>query len=80
MRYQEDRRRWRAIYRHHRPMVERSIAWLIGPKGRCRKLRYRGVTANDRCLHIQMSALNLRRLINLGLHCQNGTWLLAQAG
>jgi hypothetical protein len=31
----------------HRPMAERSIAWLIGPKGRCRKLRHRGVTAND---------------------------------
>jgi hypothetical protein len=35
----------RAIYRQHRPMVKRSIAWLIGPKGRCRKLRYRGVIA-----------------------------------
>ena len=26
----------RDTYRRHRPMVERSIAWLIGPKGRCR--------------------------------------------
>jgi hypothetical protein len=32
----------RAVNRQNRPMVERSIAWLIGPKGRCRKLRYRG--------------------------------------
>jgi hypothetical protein len=75
-----DRDDLRAVYRQHRPMVERSIAWLIGPKGRCRKLRYRGVTANDWWLHTRMSALNLRRLINLGLHRQNGTWLLAQAG
>ena len=33
----------RDTYRQHRPMVERSIAWLIGPKSRCRQLRYRGV-------------------------------------
>lgn len=32
----------RGVYRQHRPMVERSISWLIGPKGRCRKLRHRG--------------------------------------
>jgi hypothetical protein len=57
----------RQTYRRHRPMVERSIAWLIGPKGRCRKLRYHGVTANDWWLHTRMAALNLRRLINLGL-------------
>jgi hypothetical protein len=68
-----------AIYRHHRPMVERSIAWLIGPKGRCRKLRYRGVTANDWWLHTRMAALNLRRLINLGLHHQRQTWTLTTA-
>ena len=46
-------------------MVERSIAWLIGGKGRCRKLRYRGVATNDCWLHTRMAALNLRRLINL---------------
>jgi hypothetical protein len=57
----------REVYRQHRPMVERSIAWLIGPKGRCRQLRYRGVMAGDRWLHTRMAALNLRRMINLGL-------------
>jgi transposase len=66
-----------AAYRRHRPMVERSIAWLIGPKGRCRKLRYHGMAANDFWLHTRMAALNLRRLINLGLHRQGGTWALA---
>jgi len=66
-----------AIYRQHRPMVERSIAWLIGPKGRCRKLRYRGVAANDFWLHTRMAALNLRRLRNLGLTHTGHTWTLA---
>ncbi len=63
-----------ATYRRWRPMVERSIAWLIGPKGRCRKLRYRGVAANDLWLHTRMAALNLRRLINLGLARQTTGW------
>jgi transposase len=66
----------RDTYRQHRPMVERSIAWLIGPKGRCRQLRYHGVTANNWWLHTRMAALNLRRLLNLGLHDDNGTWIL----
>jgi hypothetical protein len=67
----------RAIYRQHRPMVERSIAWLIGPKGRCRQLRYRGVAANDMWLHHRMAALNLRRLLNLGLTRATTGWALA---
>ena len=66
----------RAVYRQHRPMVERSIAWLIGPKGRCRKLRYRGVSANDGWLHLRMAGLNLRRLLNLGLARHGGVWSL----
>lgn len=66
----------RATYRRHRPMVERSIAWLIGPKGRCRQLRYHGVAANDWWLHTRMAALNLRRLLNLGLHRHRHTWTL----
>jgi hypothetical protein len=61
-------------------MVERSIAWLIGPKGRCRKLPYRGVTAKDWWLHTRMAALNLRRLINLGIHPHYyNTWTLTTA-
>jgi hypothetical protein len=69
----------RATYRQHRPMVERSIAWLIGPKGRCRKLRYRGVAANNWWLHTRMAALNLRRLLNLGLTRTPNTGTLAPA-
>jgi hypothetical protein len=67
----------RAVYRRHRPMVERSIAWLIGPKGRCRKLRYRGVNANDAWLRLRMAGLNLRRLLNLGLDRQGRVWVMA---
>jgi hypothetical protein len=60
-------------------MVERSIAWLIGPKGRCRQLRYHGTAANNSWLHTRMAALNLRRLLNLGLQDNNGTWTLTPA-
>jgi hypothetical protein len=69
---------FRDTYRQHRPMVERSIAWLIGPKGRCRQLRYRGVRSNDQWLHLRMAALNLRRMINLGLQAAaGGRWIIA---
>ena len=67
----------RATYRRYRPMVERAIAWLIGPKGRCRQLRYRGIAANDLWLHHRIAALNLRRLLNLGLERQPTGWALA---
>jgi hypothetical protein len=68
----------RDAYRQHRPMVERSIAWLIGTRGRCRQLRYRGVRSNDQWLHLRMAALNLRRMINLGLHpAADGSWIIA---
>lgn len=77
------RREWatteslRDTYRRHRPMVERSIAWLIGPKGRCRKLRYHGTTANAWWLRTRIAGLNLRRLLNLGLTRQPTGWTLA---
>jgi hypothetical protein len=69
-----DRDDLRRAYRRHRPMVERSIAWLIGPDGRCRRLRYRGAAANHWWLHTRMAALNLHRLINLGLARRAGCW------
>jgi hypothetical protein len=71
-----EREQLRASYRRHRPMAERSIAWLIGPKGRCRQLRYRGVNANDWWLHTRMAGLNLRRLITLGLTRQADRWAI----
>jgi Transposase DDE domain/Transposase domain (DUF772) len=64
---------WQHEYRTHRPMVERSIAWLT--RGN-RKLRYRGVTKNDHWLHHRAAALNLRRLITLGLDHTGTAWAL----
>ena len=65
---------WLAEYRQHRPMVERSIAWLT--RGN-RKLRYRGVTKNDHWLHHRAAALNLRRLTVLGLGHDGTAWALS---
>jgi hypothetical protein len=69
----------RETYRQHRPMVERNIAWLIGVRGRCRRVAYRGVAANNWWIHTRAAALNLRRLLNLGLTANNGTWALNPA-
>jgi IS5 family transposase len=66
-----------ADYRQHRPMVERSIAWLT--RGN-RRLRYRGTVKNDAWLHHRTAALNLRRLLALGLtRSGSGTWALASS-
>ncbi len=65
---------WQDEYRQHRPMVERSIAWLT--RGN-RKVRYRGVAKNDRWLHHRTAALNLRRLIALGLEHTGTNWAIA---
>jgi hypothetical protein len=66
----------RETYRRHRPMVERSIAWLVGARGRCRRVPYRGVATNNWWLHTRAAALNLRRLLNLGLTTERGAWIL----
>ncbi len=63
---------FQVVYRRHRPMVERSIAWLVA--GRNRRLRFRGIAANDQWLHHRVAGLNLRRLLNLGLTRTNGAW------
>jgi hypothetical protein len=65
---------FQADYRRHRPMVERSIAWLT--RG-TRRVPYRGVLKNDAWLHLRAAAINLRRLINLGLTDTTGHWALA---
>jgi IS5 family transposase len=65
---------WLKEYRQHRPMVERSIAWLTRDN---RKVRYRGVAKNDHWLHHRAAAINLRRLITMGLGHTGTTWALA---
>lgn len=61
-------------YRRHRPMVERSIAWLVADGHR--RVRYRGVVRNQLGLSMRVAAINLRRLVNLGLD-HRGAWVLA---
>ena len=63
-------------YRRHRPMVERTIAWLVA-RGH-RKVRYRGVDRNQQWLATRVAALNLRRLVNLGLDHGPTGWVLAR--
>jgi hypothetical protein len=67
---------FQATYRLHRPMVERSIAWIT--RGH-RRAPYRGVARNDAWLHLRVAAVNLRRLLTLGLTGANGRWTLVTA-
>lgn len=63
-------------YRQHRPNVERVISQIATIGGRRLKLRYRGTAANNAWLKRRTAALNLRNLINRGLHYADG-WTLA---
>jgi hypothetical protein len=62
-------------YRQHRPMVERSIAWLV--RGTNRRLRYRGSTRNRLWLGHRVAAVNLHRLVSLGLTHHADRWAIA---
>jgi hypothetical protein len=64
--FAEDYRRWR-------PMVERSIAWLVASGNR--RVRFRGVEKNQLGLSLRVAAINLKRMVNLGL-VHDGEWLL----
>lgn len=74
----EARRAWRdgdfaEDYRRWRPMVERTLAWLVRPG---RRVAYRGTGRNRVWLAHRAAAVNLQRLINLGLD-HDGMWVLA---
>lgn len=76
----EARRAWQAgqfadDYRRWRPMVERSIAWLV--RNGNRRVPYRGIERNRHWLSLRVAAINLRRLVNLGLHHRDRIWALA---
>ncbi|MGW3829412.1 IS1182 family transposase [Streptomyces sp. NPDC005071] len=68
---------WQDEYRRWRPPVERAIAWLVA-KGN-RRVPHHGVIANNMWLHHRAAALNLRRLITLGLTRTSTTWHLTPA-
>jgi hypothetical protein len=65
--FQQSYRRW--------PMVERSIAWLVADG--CRRVPYRGIERNDGWWSLRVAAVNLRRLLALGLRRQGEAWALA---
>lgn len=63
-------------YRRHRPMIERTIAWLV--KNNHRRLRHRGIDANRLAWSHRCAAVNLTRLLALGLTHNNG-WAITTA-
>ena len=78
-RRQANKTRWaqpatQAAYRQHRPMAERSIAWLT--RNKARRVPYRGVAANHLWLTTRAAAVNLARLTNLGVTHNNGAFTL----
>lgn len=64
---------FQTTYRQHRPLIERTIAWLV--RG-ARRLPYRGIDRNQLWWSHRCAAINLKRLVNLGL-THHGTWQLA---
>jgi IS5 family transposase len=74
-RRQADTDQFAQTYRQHRPMVERTIAWLVR-KGN-RRLRYRGVERNRLGWSHRCAAINLQRLVALGLDHNHG-WTIAK--
>ena len=78
-RRQANKTRWaqpatQGAYQQHRPMVERSIAWLT--RNKARRVPYRGVAANHLWLTTRAAAVNLVRLTNLGVTHNNGAFTL----
>ena len=67
--------------RTSRPSTGSTGRWSNAPSPGCtrgnRRLRYRGTTKNNTWLHHRAAALNLRRLLNLGLTRDQATWTLA---
>ena len=67
-------REFRDAYTKHRPMAERTIAWLVRNNRRC---PYRGKQKNRHWLALRAAAVNLTRLTSLGLHHNQTGWAIA---
>lgn len=65
---------WQHRYRQHRPMVERTIAWLVARGNR--RVRFRGIERNRQWLSDRVAAVNLKRLLALGLDHDGTGWAL----
>lgn len=74
-RYQAATSEFDDVYRNKRPMVERSLAWLT--RGTNRRLRFRGVAHNQLGWANRCAAINLQRLLNLGLTASDEGWAIA---
>ena len=61
-------------YTTHRPMAERTIAWLVRNNRRC---PYIGTAKNRHWLKLRAAAVNLARLTSLGLHHNGTNWAIA---
>jgi hypothetical protein len=59
----------------HARQSQRSIAWLVANGNR--RVRYHGIERNQHGLTTRVAAINLRRLVNLGLHPTETGWALA---
>jgi IS5 family transposase len=68
-------RSFQETYRRWRPMVERSIGWLVADG--CRRVPYRGIQRNQAWWSLRVAAVNLRRLLVFGLARHDGAWVLA---
>ena len=60
-------------YRTHRPMAERTIAWIVRRNRRC---PYLGTANNRHWLRLRAAAVNLQRLTSLGLHHNGTNWAI----
>ena len=74
-RRQAETEAFRRTYTRWRPMVERSLAWLVR-KGN-RRVAYRGIERNRIWLSRRVAAVDLRRLLNLGLCRTADGWAVA---
>jgi hypothetical protein len=66
---------FQADYRRWRPMAERAIAWVVADNHR--RVRYRGIIRNQLWLSMRVAAVNLRRLLALGLQPTTTRWVIA---
>jgi hypothetical protein len=59
------------VYRQVRPMTERAISWLVRPG---RRSPYRGLVKTHAWIRRRAAAVNLKRLVNMGLDNTQGAW------
>ena len=67
--------RTRGVDEPDRRREARTIAWLV--RGPNRKVRYRGIERNRIWLAHRAAAVNLNRLVNLGLTRTPNGWAIA---